>query len=223
MSDIRTFHARKGRVSAAERDGIDRLLPVFGVAAAELDPQAIFSGLPIIFEIGFGLGDATIEMALADPERGIIAADVHTPGVGRLLNRIDQLGLTNVRVLHGDAIDYLRTFVPDGCLNECRAFFPDPWPKARHHKRRLFRPDLVHLMAEKLEPGGYIHVATDWEDYADAMRTVCGAEQELTLVADSAEPLRHRPTTKFEATGLRKGHHVRDLLYQRVSATNQHP
>ena len=215
MNDIRTFHARKGRVSAAERDGIDRLLPTFGVPDGELDSQSVFSGLPVIFEIGFGLGDATIEMAQAEPGRGIIAADVHTPGVGRLLNRIEGLGLTNVRVLHGDAIDYLRTAIPDSSLNEIRAYFPDPWPKARHHKRRLFRPDLVRLLTSKCEPGGFIHVATDWQEYADSMRQVCAAESELALIADSPAPLRNRPTTKFEATGLRKGHVVTDLLYQR--------
>jgi tRNA (guanine-N7-)-methyltransferase len=223
MNDIRTFHARKGRVSAAEHDGIDRLLPVFGLPEVQLDPRSVFSGLPIVFEIGFGLGDATIEMAAAQPDRGIIAADVHTPGVGRLLNRIEERELTNIRVLHGDAIDYLRTFVPDGCINEFRVYFPDPWPKARHHKRRLFRPDLVHLMTEKLQPGGYIHVATDWAEYAETMRIVCASEPGLTLLDDSPTPLRNRPTTKFEATGLRKGHSVSDLLYQRRAVEPQVP
>lgn len=223
MNDIRTFHARKGRVSDAERDGINRLLPVFGAPGGQLDPKTAFSGLPVIFEIGFGLGDATIEMAQAEPTRGIIAADVHTPGVGRLLNRIEELGLTNVRVLHGDAIDYLRTVIPDGSLNEIRAYFPDPWPKARHHKRRLFRPDLVRLLTSKCEPGGYIHVATDWEDYANVMREVCAAETDLILIEESATALRNRPTTKFEATGLRKGHTVTDLVYQRREIVSQVP
>ena len=162
-------------------------------------------------------------MAQAEPSRGIIAADVHTPGVGRLLNRIEELGLTNIRVLHGDAIDYLRNVVPDGSLNEIRAYFPDPWPKARHHKRRLFRPDLVRLLTTKCEQGGHIHVATDWEDYADAMREVCTAESDLILVEDSRTALRKRPTTKFEATGLQKGHRVTDLVYQRKEIDPQVP
>jgi tRNA (guanine-N7-)-methyltransferase len=217
MNDIRTFHARKGRVSAAEQDGIDRLLPVFGAPTGQLDPQRLFSGDPIVFEIGFGLGDATVSMAQAEPNRGIIAADVHTPGVGRLLNRIEAEQLTNIRVLHGDAIEYLRTNVPDGSINEFRAFFPDPWPKARHNKRRLFRPELVQLLVDKLEVGGYLHAATDWAPYAEVMREVCGSNDGLKLLADSSTALRGRPTTKFEAAGLRKGHHVSDLLYQRCN------
>jgi tRNA (guanine-N7-)-methyltransferase len=216
MNDIRTFHARKGRVSAAEQDGIDRLLPVFGAPTGELDPRRLFSGKPIVFEIGFGLGDATIAMAQADPNRGLIAADVHTPGVGRLLNRIEAEQLTNIRVLHGDAIEYLRTQVPNSSINEVRAYFPDPWPKARHNKRRLFRTDLVALMVTKLEIGGHIHVATDWVPYAEAIREVCRANDGLQLIDDSTVALRARPTTKFEAAGLRKGHRVTDLLYQRV-------
>ena len=223
MSDIRTFHARKGRVSTAERDGIDRLLPVFGAPTGQLDPIALFSGRPIVFEIGFGLGDATLAMAQADPHRGIIAADVHTPGVGRLLNRVEELGLTNIRVLHGDAVEYLRTCVPDSSINEFRAYFPDPWPKARHHKRRLFRSDLVALLTTKLEPGGYIHVATDWAQYAESIRAVCSTQSELDLVEDSPIPVRNRPTTKFEATGLRKGHSVSDLVYRRKTADSQVP
>ena len=215
MNDIRTFHARKGRVSATEQDGLDRLLPVFGAPEHQLDPVTIFSGKPIVFEIGFGLGDATIAMAGQSPELGIIAADVHTPGVGRLLNRIEAEKLDNVRVLHGDAIEYLRTAVPNDSIHEFRVFFPDPWPKARHHKRRLFRPDLVQLMVSKLEPSGWIHTATDWIPYAEAIRDVCGQAPELRLVADSSTALRGRPMTKFESTGLRKGHQVTDLLYQR--------
>ena len=215
MNDIRTFHARKGRVSAAEQDGIDRLIPVFGAPTGKLDPQQLFSGNPIVFEIGFGLGDATIRMAQAEPNRGIIAADVHTPGVGRLLNRIEAEQLTNIRVLHADAIEYLRNNVPDSSINEFRAFFPDPWPKARHHKRRLFRPELVQLLVDKLEVGGYLHATTDWVPYAEVMREVCGRNDGLQLLADSPTALRGRPTTKFEAAGLRKGHQVSDLLYQR--------
>ena len=215
MSDIRTFHARKGRVSAAEQDSLDRLLPIFGVPSNQLDPRVLFSGRSVVFEIGFGLGDVTVAMAKQNPEIAIIAADVHTPGVGRLLNLIEADQLDNVRVLHGDAIEYLREMVPDNSIHEIRAYFPDPWPKARHHKRRLFRSDLVHLMVTKLEPGGYIHTATDWAPYAEVIREVCGRTDGLRLVEDSPTALRGRPTTKFESAGLRKGHEVADLLYQK--------
>jgi tRNA (guanine-N7-)-methyltransferase len=215
MNDIRTFHARKGRVSAAEQDGIDRLLPVFGAPMGQLDLSDLFSGRPVVFEIGFGLGDATIAMAKDQPDLGIIAADVHTPGVGRLLNRIESEGLTNIRVLHGDAVEYLRASVPDDSLHGFRVFFPDPWPKARHHKRRLFRPDLVQLMVAKLRWGGRIHAATDWEPYAEVIRMVCQENPELAQIEDSPVALDGRPLTKFEAAGLRKGHAVTDLIYER--------
>ena len=216
MSDIRTFHARRGRLSPAQVEAVRTLLPRHGVPAGPLDLAALFDGRPVVLEIGFGLGHATLEMAEADPGTGIVAVDVHTPGVARLLLAIESRGLDNVRVVHGDAVVLLRDQVPPASLAAVRAFFPDPWPKARHHKRRLIRPDLVALIASRLRPGGVLHVATDWAPYAESMREVLEAEPALRDCYDGPAPRLERPLTKFEAQGLEKGHEVVDLVYARA-------
>ena len=215
MSEIRTFHPRRGRVTTTQAEALRTLLPRYAVPAGRVDAATLFGGRPVVLEIGFGLGHATVEMARADPATGIIAADVHTPGVGRLLGEIEALGLDNVRVLHGDAVELLRERVDDGALAGVRAFFPDPWPKARHHKRRLVRPDLVSLIASRLRTDGILHVATDWEPYAEAMLEVLDAEPLLRNAYERWAPRLERPLTKFERTGLEKGHEVRDLVYER--------
>ncbi|HET7901691.1 MAG TPA: tRNA (guanosine(46)-N7)-methyltransferase TrmB [Candidatus Nanopelagicales bacterium] len=215
MPDIRTFHPRRGRVTTTQAAALRTLLPRYAVPEGRLDTASLFDGRPVVLEIGFGLGHATVEMAQADPATGIVAADVHTPGVGRLLHEIETLGLDNVRVLHGDAVELLRERVDDGALAGIRAFFPDPWPKARHHKRRLVRPDLVHLMASRLQAGAALHVATDWAPYAESMLEVLSAEPLLRNAYDDWAPRLERPLTKFERTGLEKGHEVRDLVFVR--------
>ena len=215
MSEIRTYHPRRGRVTPTQAEALRTLLPRYAVPEGRLDTATLFGGRPVVLEIGFGLGHATVEMALADPGTGIVAADVHTPGVGRLLNEIEQHGLDNVRVLHGDAVELLRERVDEGALAGVRAFFPDPWPKARHHKRRLVRPDLVALIASRLAPGGALHVATDWEPYAESMLEVLGAEPLLRNAYDGWAPRLERPLTKFERQGVEKGHEVRDLVFVR--------
>ena len=176
MQDIRTFHPRRGRMSAAQLDALDRLLPLHGLPDGPLEVSALFGGRPVVLEIGFGLGHATEEMAAADPGTGILAVDVHTPGVARLLLSVERRGLDNVRVVNDDAVDLLRTRVASASLAAIRIFFPDPWPKARHHKRRIVRPDLVALMADRLHPGGVLHCATDWAEYAASMLEVLTAE-----------------------------------------------
>lgn len=215
MSEIRTYHPRRGRVTPTQAEALRTLLPRYAVPEGRLDTATLFGGRPVVVEIGFGLGHATVEMAQADPGTGIVAADVHTPGVGRLLNEIEQHGLDNVRVLHGDAVELLRERVDEGALAGVRAFFPDPWPKARHHKRRLVRPDLVALIASRLAPGGALHVATDWEPYAESMLEVLGAEPLLRNAYDGWAPRLERPLTKFERQGVEKGHEVRDLVFVR--------
>lgn len=215
MSEIRTFHPRRGRVTTTQTEALRTLLPRYAVPEGRLDASTLFGGRPVVLEIGFGLGHATVEMAQADPGTGIIAADVHTPGVGRLLGEIEAHGLDNVRVLHGDAVELLRERVDDGALAGVRAFFPDPWPKARHHKRRLVRPDLVSLIASRLRTDGVLHVATDWEPYAEAMLEVLDAEPLLRNAYERWAPRLERPLTKFERAGLEKGHEVRDLVYER--------
>ena len=213
---ILTFHPRRGRMTDVQRDAVTNLLPRHGLPPGPLDLRSLFDGRPVALEIGFGLGHATVEMALEDPGTGIVAVDVHTPGVARLLAEIDRLGLTNVRVELGDAVDLLTDRVAEGSLDAIRIFFPDPWPKARHHKRRIVRPDLVHLMATRLASGGVLHCATDWEPYAEAMREVLDAEPLLVDPYDGWAPRLERPLTKFERQGVEKGHVVRDLVRTRA-------
>ena len=215
MQDIRTFHPRRGRMSAAQIDAVATLLPRYGVPEGPIDTATLFGGRPVALEIGFGLGHATVEMALDDDETGILAVDVHTPGVGRLLLEIDERGLDNVRVVHDDAVDLMRGRIAEESLVAIRVFFPDPWPKARHHKRRIVRPDLVSLMASRLRPGGVLHCATDWAPYAEAMLEVLSAEPMLVNEYDDYAPRLERPMTKFEQTGIEKGHDVADLVFTR--------
>lgn len=217
MRDILTFHPRRGRMSAAQLDGLARLLPVYGVPDGPLDVVTVLDGRPVVVEIGFGLGHATVEMAQADPSTGIVAIDVHTPGVSRLLLALELNEIDNVRVLHDDAVQFLRERVPPGSLHAIRIFFPDPWPKAKHHKRRIVRPDLVPLMASRLQPGGVLHCATDWAPYAEVMLEVLGAEPLLHNAFETYSPRLERPMTKFERQGLEKGHEVQDLVFVRTS------
>jgi tRNA (guanine-N7-)-methyltransferase len=211
MSDIRTYHPRRGRLTSAQLETLDRLLPVYGRGT---DPWTLTGD--VVVEIGFGLGHATVEMARAEPDTTLVAVDVHTPGVARLLAALDREGLDHVRVVHGDAVALLRDQVPEGSLAGIRAFFPDPWPKARHHKRRLVRPDLVRLMASRLRTGATLHLATDWEPYAEEMLVVLAAEPMLVNAYPGWAPRLERPSTKFERQGLERGHVVRDLVHVRV-------
>jgi tRNA (guanine-N7-)-methyltransferase len=225
MQDIRTFHPRRGRMSATQLDALDHLLPRHTIPAGPLDVTTVLGGRPVVLEIGFGLGDATVEMALAEPGTGIVAVDVHTPGVARLVLTVERLHLDNVRVVNDDAVDLLRTRVASASLEAIRIFFPDPWPKARHHKRRIVRPDLVALMADRLRAGGVLHCATDWSPYAEVMLDVLDAEPALHNAYDGYAPRLERPLTKFERTGLEKGHEVADLVFEKVTppATPERP
>jgi tRNA (guanine-N7-)-methyltransferase len=217
MRDILTFHPRRGRMSAAQLAGLDRLMPVHGVPDGPLDVATVLGGRPVVLEIGFGLGHATIEMAQADPSVGIVAVEVHTPGVSRLLLAIEARALDNVRVVHDDAVQFLRDRVAPGSLQGVRVFFPDPWPKAKHHKRRIIRPDLVSLMASRLRRGGVLHCATDWAPYAEVMLDVLEQEPSLVNAYPAFAPRLERPMTKFERQGLEKGHEVHDLVFVRTA------
>lgn len=184
-----------------------------------LDLAALFGSpdLPVVLEIGFGMGDATAAMAAADPGTGILAVDVHTPGQGNLLALADRAGLTNVRVANGDAIVLLRDMLPPASLSGLRVYFPDPWPKAKHHKRRLIQPEFLALVLPLLRPGSLVHCATDWEPYAEQMLEVLTATPGLTNAYGGFAPRPDfRPETKFERQGLAKGHVVRDLVFRRV-------
>jgi tRNA (guanine-N7-)-methyltransferase len=215
VQDIRTFHPRRGRMSDARIEAVAVLLPRFGVPDGPIDLAALFGGRPVALEIGFGLGHATVEMALDDDTVGILAVDVHTPGVARVLQEIDERGLDNVRVVHDDAVDVMRQRIPESSLAAIRVFFPDPWPKAKHHKRRIVRPDLVSLMASRLQPGAVLHCATDWAPYAEAMLDVLSAEPLLVNAYDEYAPRLERPMTKFERSGIEQGHEVADLVFRR--------
>jgi len=216
---IRSFVLRQGRFSPAQQRAHQTLLPRFGIpyAPATLDLAATFGrDNPKILEIGFGMGEATAAIAEAQPDRDFLAIEVHSPGVGGLLKLIDQKGLANIRIVQHDAAEVVAHMIAPGTLAGIHVFFPDPWPKKRHHKRRLMQPEFIHALAERLAPGGYLHVATDWEDYANDILAAASADPLLANTAASFAPRPHdRPPTKFERRGLDLGHGVWDILLDR--------
>jgi tRNA (guanine-N7-)-methyltransferase len=216
---IRSFVLRQGRVSNAQRRAFDELLPRYGVpfAARPQDLDAVFGrAAPKVLEIGSGMGETTAAIALAHPENDYLAVEVHTPGVGSLLKRVAELELANVRVVQHDAVEVLQDMIAPAALDGVHLFFPDPWPKKRHHKRRLVQPAFAVLLASRLRPGGYVHAATDWQDYADQIRAVLSAEAALeNTAAGFAERPETRPVTKFEQRGLALGHRVWDVVFRR--------
>ena len=220
---IRSYVLRQGRVSVAQQRAIDTLLPRFGVpyVARPLDLDREFRrSAPKILEIGFGMGDSTATIAKAHPENDYLALEVHTPGVGNLLKLIDAEHLSNIRIMQHDAVEVLRDMIGDGVLDGVHIFFPDPWHKARHNKRRLIQAPFIAQLVRKLKPGGYIHVATDWQDYAEQVLAVLSAEPLLKNTApDYAPRPDYRPLTKFEQRGIKLGHGVWDLIFTRAYGT----
>ena len=216
---VRSFVLRQGRMSPAQQRALDHLLPRHGLpfARAPLDWQHVFGrAAPVVLEIGFGMGETTAEIAAAHPERDFVGIEVHAPGVGSLLREVDRRGLANVRVIRHDAVEVVGAMLPMGSLAGIHVFFPDPWPKKRHHKRRLLKPEFVHALALRLVPGGYLHVATDWSDYANEMLATLGAERLLANTVQGFAPRpESRPQTKFERRGTRLGHAVFDLVFTR--------
>jgi tRNA (guanine-N7-)-methyltransferase len=185
------------------------LLPKYGLAFSS---QKIAAARPLVLEIGSGMGETTIAIAKAHPEADFIAVEVHGPGVGSLLNAIEKEGLQNLRVIRHDALDVLEHMIADDSLAAIHLFFPDPWPKKRHHKRRLVQPSFTSLAATKLKEGGILHAATDWPDYAEWMNQVFANEP---LLEPATRGFTARPVTKFESRGRRLGHPVRDLVFRR--------
>ena len=216
---IRSFVLRQGRMSPAQQRAYETLLPRYGVpyADAPLDFAALFGrAAPVVLEIGFGMGETTAAIAAAHPDIDFLAVEVHAPGVGALLRRIETGRLANVRLIRHDAVEVVATMIPLGTLAAVHVYFPDPWPKKRHHKRRLLQPAFVRALAERLRIGGYLHVATDWADYAQAMLVTLGNEPLLANRFDGYAPRpAWRPQTKFELRGTRLGHPVFDLLFTR--------
>jgi tRNA (guanine-N7-)-methyltransferase len=216
---IRSFVLRQGRLTEAQRRARETLLPLWGIAyrPEPLDLERVFGrGAPKILEIGFGMGEGTSALAAAHPYNDYLGVEVHTPGVGSLLRRIAELGLTNVRVIQHDTVEVLEHMLRPGSLDGIQIYFPDPWPKKRHHKRRLIQPAFVKLVAERLRPGGVLHVATDWQDYARRALEVLSGEPllENTAAGYAPRPV-SRPLTKFESRGIRLGHEVWDLVFRR--------
>ena len=216
---IRSFVKRGGRTTTAQARAVDTLGPRFLLPyrAEPLDlPGAFGRDAPTILEIGFGMGEATAHIAALLSARNFLACEVHEPGVGALLKRIGEQGLANVRIVRHDAVEVLTHMLAPGSLAGVHVFFPDPWHKLRHHKRRLIQPAFVALLASRLSAGGYVHCATDWEPYAQQMLEVLGAEPLLRNTADGfARRPEYRPLTKFEQRGLRLGHGVWDLVFER--------
>ena len=210
---VRSYVLRQGRTTPSQQRALEQLMPVYGIEyrAEILDPDDVFGRrAPLVLEIGSGMGETTARIAAERPDTDFLAVEVHGPGVGSLLKRIDETGLKNLRVIRHDALEVLERMIADGSLAGIHLFFPDPWPKKRHHKRRLVQPAFAALAARKLAPGGILHAATDWEDYAAGMAEVLDAEPQLERAA-----ARERPATKFEQRGVRLGHEVRDLVYRR--------
>ena len=216
---IRSFVTRAGRLSDAQARAIETLAPRYCLPYEKtvLDFDASFGrSAPTVFEIGFGMGETSAKISAGMPEKNFIGVEVHTPGVGSLLKLSEEMGLQNQRIIQHDAFEVLTHMIAPASLHGIHVFFPDPWHKARHNKRRLIQGPLVELLASRLAPGGYLHCATDWEDYAVQMLAVLGAEATLENTADGYAPRpAYRPVTKFENRGLRLGHGVWDLLFRK--------
>jgi len=217
---IRSYVLRQGRVSNAQRRAVDTLLSVYGViyAPGALDFEQLFGRrAPTILEIGFGMGETTALIAEAHPENNYLGIEVHTPGVGSLLKLIDEAKLDNLRLIQHDAVEVLDHMIAPGALAGAHIFFPDPWPKKRHHKRRLIQSAFVALLASRLAPGAYLHAATDWEEYAEQILAVFVAEPALANTAPGFAPRPdYRPQTKFESRGLKLGHGVWDVIFRKT-------
>lgn len=213
---IRSYAPRRGRLTPGQADALARLEQRWGVAVdgRPLDVQAVFGrAAPLVVEVGSGMGEATALLAEAEPERDVLACEVHTPGRGALLRRLEEARLTNVRVAGGDAVLVLRDMLPAGSVDVLRVFFPDPWPKTKHHKRRLVDDSFAALVRDRLRPGGVLHVATDWAPYAEQVRAVLGRCPGLVPA-----PPPPRAVTRFEEQGLAAGRPAHDLAARRVPA-----
>lgn len=219
---VRSFVLRSGRMTDGQKRALDRLWPRFGIDRRNgaVDFEKLFGNTaPVVMEIGFGDGEATWQTALARPDQNFLAVEVHQPGIGRLMLKLEERGIENVRIACADAVEFLRQRVAECSLDGVRLYFPDPWPKKRHHKRRIVQSAFVRLLASRMRPGAILHMATDWEPYAVHMLEVMSQSSEFENLAPdggfSPRP-EWRPETKYERRGQRLGHRVADLLYRRA-------
>ena len=221
---IRSFVLRQGRVTKGQERALETGLPKFGISyeSKQLDLNQVYlrENSPKILEIGFGMGETTAKIAHTLPDCDFLAAEVHTPGVGALLKLIEEGALTNIRIIQHDVVEVLQNMLADASLDGVHIFFPDPWHKKRHHKRRLIQAGFVKLLCTKLKVGGYLHVATDWQEYAEWVLEILTAEPQLQNTATelalgyAAKPS-YRPLTKFENRGIKLGHGVWDMVFKR--------
>lgn len=218
---VRSFVLRGGRLTEGQKRALEELWPHFGIeeTGRTLDLQEVFANrAPVIMEIGFGNGEATWQMARAHPQENYLAVEVHRPGVGRLLLKIEEQGLKNIRIACVDAVEFLGAGIAPASLHGVRIYFPDPWPKKRHHKRRLIQPPFLNLLASRMRPQALLHLATDWQPYAEHMLEVSAAVDEFVNLSEGdgfCEKPDWRPETKYELRGERLGHRVRDIILRR--------
>jgi len=217
---IFSFVRRQGRITAAQKSALEKLWPKYGLSSEVLlEPEKVFGReAPLVLEIGFGMGQSLAAMAQADSSKNYIGIEVHRPGVGSLLNALEEKALSHVKVYCADAVMILKECIPPESLSEILIYFPDPWPKKRHHKRRLIQPDFIKIILSCLKPGGILHCATDWKDYAEQMMAVLSGFPDLVNTSGEgvyADRPAWRPETKFEKRGQRLGHGIWDLVFQR--------
>ncbi|MCP8686390.1 tRNA (guanosine(46)-N7)-methyltransferase TrmB [Marinobacterium sedimentorum] len=222
MRTVRSFVLRAGRMTEGQQRGLDEAWPELGleIAAGMIEPATLFGReAPLVLEIGFGMGDSLLQMARQMPEKNYIGIEVHRPGVGRLLNNARTEGLTNIRVYAEDAVEVLAQCIPDGSLDCLQLFFPDPWHKKKHNKRRILQSAFAQTVRSKLKIGGQFHMATDWENYAEHMMEVMSAADGYRNSAGAGEfspQPDFRPVTKFQNRGEKLGHGVWDLIFERI-------
>jgi tRNA (guanine-N7-)-methyltransferase len=217
---IKSYVLRQGRLTRGQQQALDRLWPAYGIdfKPQPIDLASTFGrAAPVILEIGFGNGDSLLQQAKDNPDNNYLGIEVHRPGVGRLLHRARKADIGNLRVVNHDAVEVLQQQIPDNSLDCIQLFFPDPWHKKRHHKRRIVNPAFIRLVHQKLKPGGTFHLATDWEDYAQYMLTGMEQAQGFVNAAGMGKYAKdtERPATKFEHRGRRLGHGVWDLVYKK--------
>jgi len=220
---IRSFVRRTGRLTPSQNRALNELWPRYGIDQLDTqqDFEQAFAGrCEKILEIGFGNGESLIDLATARPDAGILGIEVHEPGIGHCLLQIEKAEVENLRIVSGDATDILRDSIPAGSLAEINLYFPDPWPKKRHHKRRIVQSEFVDIVSDKLRRDGLFRIATDWQNYAEHIDEVLAKSERLTLLESSLHdgtPPDYRSVTKFERRGVRKGHQIRDWSFCRKS------